>query len=612
MKRACLSFVILAFLLLWAGSMCLAEDTQSSTPDERVAFKVSYEAVGKTVSQVLSDLSTLTGVKLFAGKNDQDWQVRDRKMTISAQGVELAAIMNSITRVMSFDWQSTVIDGKKAYRLYQDPEVLRKEEAAAAAKEQQKQDKLNAKRASALDTYMALANMSPQELEALRTQNPLLYRIGKSGLASDFAGFLGETPAVRQALSTGQSMNLDGSQLSPNSQQALVHSIGTMRQMGKRFNPNASDEDSLGDMAANPNRLSIQVNPDMMQQGMMRAGPAAGSFLGGAAVMFDNKMVGMVPVFDPDSEMVKLAGKAMDQLENNPGGGMEGLAGMQSEFVTAMTADAKKNADTEASVPKPVDPELEKKIKLKPAGRELTDTQTALAKASGYCVVSDYFASGSGFRGQFGYTPTTQVAEKETTIRAALDDIETKFKYDWQRQATIIEFKDKDWYAKRQNELPLALVESWRQELKTTGTLNIDTLAVIGTLTPQQLAANVSNDPVLSASGVAAGGMRNRDLLGFYVGLAQPQRLALFSAQGLDLRMLNQQQFGAFQRMMRRDEEAIADPSIPLVMTARGTRAADGTGTYTFTMVTPSRGEPFTWSITAPKYVAPKTTGARP
>ncbi len=602
--------LVLAFGLL-AGSVCLAEDSQSSAPDERVAFKVSYEAVGKTVSQVLGDLSTLTGVKLFAGKNDADWQVRDRKMTVSTKGVELAAIMNSIARVMSFDWQSATFDGKKAYRLYQDPEVLRKQEAVAAAKEQQKQDKLSAKRAAALDTYAALANMSPQQLESLRSQNPLLYRIGKSGLARDFAGFLHEAPEVRQALTTGQSMNLNGAQLSPTSQQALVRSIGTMRQMGRRFNPNADSEDSLGDMAANPNRLSIQVNPEMMQQGMMRAGPAAGAFLGGAAVMFDNKIVGMVPVFDTESEMAKLIGKAVDQLESNPGGGVEGLAGMQGEFVTAMAADTKKYSDTEASVPKPVDPELEKKIKLK-SGSGLTDAQTALAKASGYCVVSDYFAAGTGFRGMFGNTPTTQATEKETTIRAALDDIETKYKYDWQRQATVIEFKDKDWYGKRQNELPLALIESWRQELKTTGTLNIDTLAIIGGLTQQQLAANVSSDPVLSASGVGGGGMRNRDILGFYAGLAQPQRIALFSAQGLDLRMLNQQQFGALQRLMRRDEEAIADPSVPLVMSARGTRAADGTGTYTFTMVTPARGEPFTWSITAPKYVPPKATGAKP
>lgn len=595
---------LLALTLACTPLVVQADDTQSSTPDERVAIKVTYEAVGKTVSQVLADLAALSNVKLYAGANDADWHVRDRKLTVSSQGASLASLMNSISHVTDFSWQSTTFDGKKAYRLYQDPEIARKQETAMAAKEQRKQEKMNARRAAALNTYDALASMSAQQLENLRTENPLLYRIGKSGLARDFAGFLHEAPDVRQALAVGGSMSMNGSQISPLSQQALVRSIGTMRQLGRRFNPNTETDAPLGDISAHPERMSIQINPEMMQQGMMRAGPAAGSFMGGAVVMFDDHVVGMVPVFDPESEMAKLIGKAWGQMENNPDAGFEGLAGMQGDFIAAVAAETKRNTEPTESTPKPADPELEKKIKLKASFSELPEIQSALAKASGYCVVSDYFAPGSGARGRF--SSAAPAVEKELTIRAVLDDVESRFKIDWQRQVNVLEFRDKDWYAKRQSELPLALVESWRQQLVTTGNLNIDIIAAIAALTPQQIAVNIGSDPVLSASGVTNNVGRNRDVLSFYSTLAQPQRAVMFSAQGLDLRLLDAQQMAALQRLLRRDEAALADPSVPLVMYGQVAKSADNSYSYVFTMVTPARPEPQTWSVPAPRYVPPK------
>ncbi len=52
--------------------------------------KVIYEARRKTVSSILSDLSKMTGVTLMAGYNNEDWQVRDRRMNIFAKDVPLS------------------------------------------------------------------------------------------------------------------------------------------------------------------------------------------------------------------------------------------------------------------------------------------------------------------------------------------------------------------------------------------------------------------------------------------------------------------------------------------------------------------------------------------
>ena len=78
------------------------EEAQLPTTDARLQQKITYTARHKSLKVILADLSKTTGVTLKCGYNNNDWQVRDRKMNIFAKDQPLAALMNSIARVMKW------------------------------------------------------------------------------------------------------------------------------------------------------------------------------------------------------------------------------------------------------------------------------------------------------------------------------------------------------------------------------------------------------------------------------------------------------------------------------------------------------------------------------
>jgi hypothetical protein len=140
MRRAFLVLLLIAFSVsaLAVGKVTtdpnapgapVQKDTQNDGTDARLAKKLTYSTPMKTVSAILEDLTKSTGIIFRSGYNSKDWQVRDRKMTISVRDVPLSQLMNSMSRVMKFKWERSGAEGEWAYRLYMDRRTLLDAEA---------------------------------------------------------------------------------------------------------------------------------------------------------------------------------------------------------------------------------------------------------------------------------------------------------------------------------------------------------------------------------------------------------------------------------------------------------------------------------------------------
>jgi hypothetical protein len=90
-----------------ASGAAVAKPDQDMETDARLARRVTLSESRKCVSTILDDLTKATGVVFKAGYNNNDWQVRDRKMCVFAKDVPLVQIMNSISHVMKFKWSRT-------------------------------------------------------------------------------------------------------------------------------------------------------------------------------------------------------------------------------------------------------------------------------------------------------------------------------------------------------------------------------------------------------------------------------------------------------------------------------------------------------------------------
>jgi hypothetical protein len=147
-----------------------------------ITQKVTYEAKRQTVTTILADLSKMTGVTLKAGYNNEDWQVRDRRMNIFVKNIPLSNLMNSIARVMKFTWSKKENDaGVVSYRLYMDRDILLGADRQRYI-EEERLKKLQAEGRQRLLTGLEeAAGMSEDKLEGLKTKSPYIYAMTKMG-----------------------------------------------------------------------------------------------------------------------------------------------------------------------------------------------------------------------------------------------------------------------------------------------------------------------------------------------------------------------------------------------------------------------------------------------
>ena len=374
------------------------KENQDDGTDARLSRKVTYSAARKTVSAILEELTKSTGITMRSGYNSKDWQVRDRKMTISVKDVPLSQLMNSISRVMKFKWERNGTEGAWAYRLYMDRKTLLDAEAQRVREEQKADAERAKKRADGFKDYAKLGNLTDADKAKLKQDNPFLYMAATSGLGGSMGTFFGEVPSAFDAIASGQRLDLQGSALSAKAQAGLLGAMRDMTKMERKFG-GGKGRTIPDDLDAS--KLSVRFNETLER---MQGFPGTSFLMGDMSISYDGGNV-TIPFIDPSSGFAKVIGKAAIQSDDENRSMDEVMKDHMTEFMDIIKNDVKAEVGGEPLTEHTDDPALKEKITLKPDSPKLADVEMALAESAKLGVVSDSFSSYMGM-GLGGQVPT--------------------------------------------------------------------------------------------------------------------------------------------------------------------------------------------------------------
>ena len=530
------------------GAAAPSEEIIQGT-DTRLSKKVTIEQARAPLRKILDELTKSTGVVLKAGANNGDWQVRDRKMNIFAKDVPLAQLMNSISHVMKFKWQRKGEDGKWTYRLYMDRRTLLDAEAQRSRAEAKEKADETRRRQNALDVFGKLSSLSDTEKAKLKTDNPFLYAVSKNGWGDSLGDFLREVPAASEALASGQKTSIEAGMLSPKARTGIMNAMKSEMDMENRFNRSQSTR--LLPEGLDPSTVTIFINQNIDKMPDM---PGKGALLGEVSFRYEGGSVD-TPFLNPDSPLVKWIGKVIIECEEQDCGVDDYLEEHKGEMSAAMVNEVKTSSGGEPENEHPDDPSLAAKVNLKPDSPALFNVEMDLANASKLCVVSDHFQNVpmGGMPPEMTGTP-----RGEMELKAALDKIGDAYVYNWDKRGSVIELRDRNWFRKRAAQIPDAWLEVWRNELETTGTIDLDSLSQIAQLTPEQYSANVLYDDTLSRSNLIGVVISSREVLRFYASLGPEQRASLPIGSGLDVVALSSDQSDEFAKLLNTKGQKLA------------------------------------------------------
>ncbi len=556
--------------------------------DPKLAQKVTYLASKKSVAAIFDELAKSTGVVLKAGRNAGDWQVRDRKMNIFAKDVPLNELMNSMARVMKFKWEISGEPGARSYRLFMDRRSLLDAEAQRARAEQKAEEERARKRQKSLLEYARLGNLTPEEKARMKTESPFMYVVANSGMGGSMATFFGESPGALEAIATGQKFQMNAASLSKAAQDGLVKSMQSMVDFEKRFS-GGSGRTLPPDLASNMDTVEVRINHKLED---IRGLAQTDLFLGEIEFRYKGGQL-TVPMFDPESGMAKMIGKALITCEETGRTMQDVMQEIGPEMMATVVKDIRKEQGGEPIIEHADDPALSVKIKLTPEGVELPKVEEALAEASQYAVVSDHFG---GLGRPLGNAP-----RGEMELKKALEQIAETYNYNWDRKGNVIELRDRNWFRKRAAQIPDAWLDAWREEYVKTGTIDLDSLAQMAALTQEQVAVNLMGDDVLKN---AVGQLySSRELLRLYGSLDANQRAALFTEAGLDLRSLTPDQWSQAQKTIQA-RGAGAELTRGSVIVGSRSRE-DKRLVYLFKQLGSDKEQLGAWTIFTPQYIAP-------
>jgi hypothetical protein len=577
-----------------ASAAVVAKPDEDMATDARLSQKVTLSESRKCASVILEDLTKLTGVTFKTGVNNNDWQVRDRKMNLFVKDVPLAQVMNSISHVMKFKWERKGDAGKWQYRLYMDRRTLLDADAQRLREDERLRDKASAKRKAGLDDYMNADNLSPVDRAKLKETDPLMYLFATTGIAGSIGQMFREVPALNEAMATGGEISIAGKDMSQQGKAGLSRLLSSIINLVRKMKPN---EQSIPD-SIDPNLVTVELNRDLDRQS---GGLPQGLLLAMFNVKLGENDKANLPLMNPDSAIGHALGNALIKCADGQVKAEDLDKTIQSDIQAAALKDieALRQDWGEPEVQHPDDPALKTKMKLAPEGDRFADIQKALADASSFAVISDSFGKMQD-GGMLGFV------KDENELGTMLDKLCGLALYNWEKRTSVIEFRDREWFRKRSAQIPEATLEVWRQAFIKTGTLDLGDLGQMARLDVAQYNQNVGEDEVLGSVDLSRLIWLQRDMLRVYASLTENQRSAALSDARLDLQSLPPDQFAVAQQMLRARNVKFLDKPDAQV-TLKMTRKPEAKQFhYTFTIATTDDLPAIKSEFTTPKYQEPK------
>ncbi|MBI2842547.1 MAG: hypothetical protein HYX78_04025 [Armatimonadetes bacterium] len=539
-----LTVFIIAISMLFCSAFA-----EEDKPDVRLDQKVTYQAKGQPLYRVLDELTEKVKVNLDCGKNSNDWQVRDRKVTIFVKDMPLKDLQKALAELLHFTWARGTDDEENyTYRLFQDlkqrkeEERLREQDAQAEVKREME------RRRTAIREIEKLESLSPEEIEKLKSDSPYLYILAKEPIGKALVQMLRSMPDLRAALIEGREATISLGGAPPQTLEAARGVVRGFDSMRQRIDPSSHSRDGLADNIAD---ARIRVNHRIAEAHSTTAEHRA--ILGTVEINASGGQSIDLPFMDQNSPVTNAFGKAMIGM----------LDGMPKESVGPQMEQEMKSAildqlQAENPVePLPDDPELEEKVKLdlKPVV-EQPDVLEEIAKKSSLQILSDHFV----------HKPLS-VPNREDKLGSLLRMAASLYEKRITKTGSLVVFEDRKWFEKRAWEVQEDWLEHWRAAF-SKGTLGFEDLVDIACLTDEQINNTIQLDRELRS--VAATVRPNRHVLRFYATLSEGQQQSLISAEGLDSTLLTAEQWPHFDYLVSRLDEDKLRPDTQLAMSLTG------------------------------------------
>lgn len=589
--------------------------------DPRLAQKVTYAAKFTSVQQIIADLAKMTGVKLLAGAGASDWPVRSRKMNIFVKDVKMADLMNSIAHTMKFVWSRSKDPTPPTYRLLVDKKAAAIADSRKSNAEKASEQLWSERRAEWIDIIMRDGVMSPQQVEATRTTDPVFYRYARGGDIRGLRALFNEVPEAKDRFASGQNFRISADKLSANTRGLLYSTADEFckfMQMGRR------PVVGLG------NWLKLDDNYDIayvrLDVGSFTPNSRWGVYTYGSTGYFHiarrESDIQVADLKDRSSEIARL----LCERENSIIDTGDRSAPNTLFYSHAPELEAERKREVDSLYPsEPLNkhassPELEKTVKLKigppePGENKVMATcnyvasfQKALAEATGMDVVSDSWVNIEG----------DKVPGDEAPIVDLLNEFSKRFDYNWDKSTSILEFRHRKWWKNRLNQISDDRVATWSENTAQNGMLSLDDLAHISDLNYYQAEESLKADKVI---GSVYGSILtildtngNLDWLRLYSALSSDMRALLMGQGGatgqggVNGHMLTSEQWKLAQTMFDRIGSERSDALFYLDLLPSETNVI-----YQFREIdTESGAEDRVWKVILPKYAPPATAEQSP
>ncbi|MEN6372265.1 MAG: hypothetical protein ABFD64_09670 [Armatimonadota bacterium] len=502
--------------------------------------KITYEARRKTISAVLEDLSSMSGVQLRAGLSKKDWQVRDRKVYIFAKEQPLSALMASISRVLKFKWRKSESEQGVIYRLYQDRNEMNALMMKQAEEDERIREKQKELREAALDKLHAVSEYSEADLEQLKEEDPYLYFLNETGVAKSLDQFLTSSPEARDAFINGQGLSISSSDLSDESKDALVQVIRDLWSEENVLSKNSFHAQPIlpDDMLPQlQDKIAININSDGNELNNASLGRVSftvpGNHLGSSVICKELR----ADLCRSDSIKAKFFGNCGIAALEHPG---TPFIKLQEDILAANGIPTPEEVQKDLGLDEMGDP-IDKK-EPDPALDVTVDIPKDAKKPLTYETVNAIIADTTSFAivcDSFGKPAKCRFSLVKTTVNKILENARLDLNSNWWRVGNVIELRERMWLKKRSLQIPEEWLDRWRADLKDSDGLSLDTVADICTLSQPQYDANIACDEVLGrSSAIGRNYMINKDDLGFYARLDPRSKKQLTTSEGLDINQL--------------------------------------------------------------------------
>ena len=532
MKRLVCALLLAA--LLAAPALC------QELSQKYLDCRITAEEDSIAIPDLCRIMSEASGASILP---DDDWRVKERRMTVFCHNAALPHVMYSIADVTRLMWK---VKDENTYVLCYRPdtdklisETLRKGEQA----------KVNAGR-EMVDRMMSSRD---DDLAALKKDKPALYLMKSTGAGDVIGRALKASPNLLKSMASGEKRTYTASEVAPETLQEMQNLNSLILDIaGEVFaSRNERVPRFLTDTLARPissGNVEIEVNGDIPIGGNRRitADQINSVCSGYAVVRTDGRITGVLPIINTDSSIANsLAGLATDLLDN-PGKPFEEV--FANLDVGGMMQAIGKDLTSNNSVYKkdiPYDPAMMSFIDLGTDPKNLPEALKAFEKATGVPVFCDNFGSTDLSAELLRFLNINIL--RQGTVYDVLTSLCDAFNLNVELANGQFDFSDIKWFEAIKATVSSDTISKWRKEYEATGFLSLETLLEMGRFSPGQLSFAFNSDPDLKP--LAGDFVNNANVLEMLAACDADAINAMMTEGGVKSGYLNKRAFNAYRSL---------------------------------------------------------------